>query len=351
MSFARLSLRGLLRDTTKVLLGTVLGILLTRTLMVPNSGCSVDPVLLHKRDILGYTPSSSNSEGSYAPPNNKVADVRHSVNTTSAETASRPTPSTQTTTSKTTKEKPPTATKIDVKAANRPKSLNDEVGSSMRHPLFIGVVTAQALLPTRAKAVNQTWGTKAAKLKFFSSQDKTNYNLPVVSLPGVDDTYPPQKKVFRMLKYMHDNYIDEYNWFMRADDDIYIRVHKLTEFLSQLDPSREFYIGQPGMGKPEDLGRIKLQSYERYCMGGPGVVFSRALLKKLAPHLEDCLKTEVVSWNEDLEVGRCISHRLGIQCTWNYEVGLLYESAYRFRQVCSIRHSKNTMLNQCMECH
>ena len=203
----------------------------------------------------------------------------------------------------------------------RPRTLSEELNFRMRKPLFIGVVTAQKLLPTRANAVNKTWGALAPKLTFFSSQGKDgDHGLPVVSLPGVDDTYPPQKKVYRMLKYMHDNYIHEYNWFMRADDDLYVRVEKLINFLSHLDPNEELYIGQPGFGKLEDLERIKLHSHEHYCMGGPGVIFSRALLVRLAPHLEDCLRNEVISWNEDLEVGRCISRRLGVQCTWNYEV-------------------------------
>lgn len=202
----------------------------------------------------------------------------------------------------------------------RPKTLQEELHSSIRKPLLVGVVTAQKLLQTRAVAVNRTWGSKAPNLFFFASEGAAYGNLPVVGLPGVDDTYPPQKKVYRMLKYMYDNHLNDYNWFMRADDDIYVRVERLIQFLSSLDPTNELYIGQPGLGKPEDLQRIKLQPHEHYCMGGPGVIFSRALLEKLGPHLENCLQHEVVSWNEDLEVGRCISRRLAIQCTWNYEV-------------------------------
>ena len=210
---------------------------------------------------------------------------------------------------------------VSVKSTERPKTIASELNVSSIQPLYIGVVTAQNLLSTRAAAVNHTWGQKAPKLEFFSSLDHADstLGLPIVSLDGVDDRYPPQKKVFRMLKYMYDHYINEYNWFMRADDDVYVCVEHLMHFLSKLDPSRILYIGQPGGGKPQDLARIKMKPHEHYCMGGPGVIFSRALLIKLAPHLEDCLEHEVVSWNEDLEVGRCISRRLGVQCTWNYE--------------------------------
>lgn len=203
----------------------------------------------------------------------------------------------------------------------RPKYVKDEL--NMRQPLYVGVVTAANFLQTRVLSINGTWGHQASKVEYFASEGQKKHKLPVISLPGVDDTYPPQKKVYRMMQYIHDHYIDQYNWFMRADDDVYIRLPKLLEFLSKLDPSEALYIGSPGFGKPEDLERIKLHPNERYCMGGPGVIMSRALLIKLVPYLDDCLDNVVVSWNEDLELGRCISRRLNVQCTWSYEVCIL----------------------------
>lgn len=200
----------------------------------------------------------------------------------------------------------------------RPKTIAEEL--ILRKTLFIGVVTAERLLSTRGKAIFETWGKSAPMITFFSGEGESRTTLPVVSLPGVDDTYPPQKKVFRMLKYMHDNYINEYNWFLRADDDVYIRVPQLIQFLNTLDSNKMVYMGQPGMGKPQDLERIKLRPDEHYCMGGTGVIYSNTLLKRLAPHLDECLSNVVVSYNEDLEVGRCISRRLNVQCTWSYEV-------------------------------
>lgn len=207
------------------------------------------------------------------------------------------------------------------KNTKRPKYVKDEF--HLRDPLFVGVVTAVDFLDSRAMAVNNTWAWNAPKVEYFAALEPgRTHSLPVISLPGVDDTYPPQKKVYRMLRYMHDTYIDKYNWFMRADDDAYVRIPRLIKFLSQFDPSAELYIGSPGFGRENDLERIKLFKHEHYCMGGPGVIFSRGLLIKLVPHLEDCLKNVVVSWNEDLEVGRCISRRLNIQCTWAHEVCL-----------------------------
>ena len=202
----------------------------------------------------------------------------------------------------------------------RPKTIAEELG--LKKTLFVGVVTAEKLLNTRGKAIYETWGKSAPMVTFFSGEGEPQTTLPVVSLPGVDDTYPPQKKVFRMLKYMYDNYIDEYKWFLRADDDVYVRVPQLIQFLNTLDSSKMIYMGQPGMGKPQDLERIKLRANEHYCMGGTGVIYSNTLLRRLAPHLDECLTDVVVSYNEDLEVGRCISRKLDVQCTWSYEVRL-----------------------------
>lgn len=204
------------------------------------------------------------------------------------------------------------------KRVKRPKYLKDEL--ALREPLYVGVVTAKSFLNTRAMDINGTWAHKLSKVEYFVAEGQGSHPLSVVGLKGVDDSYPPQKKVYRMLQYMHDNYIDKYNWFLRADDDAYMRVPELLNFLSALDPNVALYIGSPGLGKPEDLDRIKLLPHERYCMGGPGVIFSRAMLIQLVPFLDDCLDNVVVSYNEDLEVGRCISRKLDIQCTWAYEV-------------------------------
>lgn len=83
----------------------------------------------------------------------------------------------------------------------RPRTMLQEL--ALRRQLLIGVVTAENFLDTRATGVYRTWGAEASKIMFFSSPGRTSSaaDLPVVSLPGVDDTYPPQKKVVWALIY------------------------------------------------------------------------------------------------------------------------------------------------------
>ena len=86
-------------------------------------------------------------------------------------------------------------------------------------------------------------------------------------LPGVDDSYPPQKKSFMMLKYMHDHCLNKFEWFMRADDDVFIRGEKLELFLRSINSSKPHFIGQAGLGNKEEFGLLSLEYDETFCMG------------------------------------------------------------------------------------
>lgn len=339
------SLRSLLRDALMLLTGTMMGILVSRAIFdapptarlaiskrLSQVSIQLDPSDTGPRLETATPTSSANATAELLIPG-RSNDVSNSAVTRVVISPAASRDETEvvnmTRTKQTSRETQSNGTQVTVlrkkkgliSMQKRPKTLAEELSGNMRQPLFVGVVTSKKLLQTRGRAINSTWGGKLGKnIRFFSSEGTLTNALPVVSLPGTDDTYPPQKKVYRMLKYMYDHFINEYNWFMRADDDLYVRVGPLIQFLNTLDPSTDLYIGQPGIGKVDDWDRIQLYPNEHYCMGGPGVLLSRSLLAKLAPHLEECLSNVVVSWNEDLEVGRCIMRRLGVQCTWSYEV-------------------------------
>jgi chondroitin sulfate synthase len=187
--------------------------------------------------------------------------------------------------------------------------------------VIIGVMTAKKYLDTRAKAIYDTWAPHIpGKLFFFTSENSESvYPIPFVSLPGVDDSYPPQKKSFLMFKFMHDNYLDKFEWFMRVDDDVYLKPDRIEQFLRSINSSQRQFIGQPGTGNKEEFGLLSLEADENFCMGGPGIMMTKATLKLFTPHIKYCLKN-LYSTHEDVEVGRCVRRFAGIPCTWSYEV-------------------------------
>ena len=206
-----------------------------------------------------------------------------------------------------------------------------------RRLVLVGVVTAHRYLDTRARGIYRTWGKDVTlDVLFFTGTSRVSdgasaTELPVVSLAGVDDDqYPPQRKVFAMLRHMFEHHIDTYDFFMRADDDVYVKSDGLRDLLQSVNPAQDIYMGSPGFGRERDQDRIRLgrAGVDRYCMGGPGVIFSRSALRRLGPHLNECLSNVVVSYNEDVEVGRCVHRVLNVQCTWAWEVSQLVPSPF-----------------------
>lgn len=202
----------------------------------------------------------------------------------------------------------------------KPQHLTDELQS--RDLLFIGVMTSQKFLTTRAKGVYDTWGYNVpGQLAFFAGSGKEipRVDIPVVYLTVPDNVHPPQRKSMAMLKYIHDNFIHKFQWFVRADDDVYIRTGRLAAFLRNIAHSGPVLLGQAGQGKKDEQGKLGLRKDENFCIGGPSIIMSRALLEMVTPHLEHCLNHTVTS-HEDTEVGRCFSSFAGVMCPWAYEV-------------------------------
>ena len=187
--------------------------------------------------------------------------------------------------------------------------------------VFVGILTAQEFMKTRVVAVNESWvkGIPGKVIIFGKETAYTDDDIPLVRLPGTDDTYPPQKKSFMMLKYMYDHFLDHFEFFMRTDDDVYIRPDKLQLLLRSLNSSDPMLVGQPGKGVIEEIGHLSLLEDENFCMGGPGVIFSRATLTTIGPQIDKCLEN-IHSFHEDVEISRCVQKFAGLRCTWSTEV-------------------------------
>jgi len=206
-------------------------------------------------------------------------------------------------------------------------------------PLFVGVMTARKYLSTRACSAWRAWGREVVEqggeIRFFVGEGEIGEaapgdwcGVPLVVLKGVEDgAYPPQEKSFMMLAWMWDNFGSRAKWFLRADDDVFVKVEQLVEFLRPINDSEPQYIGQAGRGRGLEEGRLDLDWNQNFCMGGPGVVLSWTTLSLMREKIPSCLANLVTS-HEDVEVGRCVARSTGRACTWAYDMQtLFYHSA------------------------
>ncbi|KAK6166065.1 hypothetical protein SNE40_022845 [Patella caerulea] len=196
--------------------------------------------------------------------------------------------------------------------------------------LLVAVMTTRKYLETRAEAMYNTWGQQVpGKIVFFVGGTAVyNGTLPVVLLKDIkEDTYPPQKKSFTMLKYVSNHFLNEYEWFMRADDDVFVKTDRLEHFLRSVNSSKLLYMGQPGTGTKEEKGKLGLLNDTPYCLGGPGVFFTGQTLGILMNHFSACLNSTATR-HEDTELGRCVQKHAGIACTSSFEFTRLFYQNY-----------------------
>jgi len=126
--------------------------------------------------------------------------------------------------------------------------------------IYVGVLTTVGYLQTRGVELWDTWARSNGpyKIEFFVGDlggtplPSDVAHLPIVQLSHVtDNIYPAQKKSFLMINYMYRKYGGLFKWYMRADDDTYVKLDKLELFLRQLDENTPLLIGQAGLGNKE----------------------------------------------------------------------------------------------------
>ncbi|XP_057321015.1 glycoprotein-N-acetylgalactosamine 3-beta-galactosyltransferase 1-like [Microplitis mediator] len=151
---------------------------------------------------------------------------------------------------------------------------------------------------TKARHVKATWGKRCNILLFMSSAEDLTLPTVVLSVKeGRDNLWAKTKEAF---KYAYENYKDEADWFMKADDDTYVIVENLRYMLSSYDPSSPLYFGC----------RFKPFVKQGYMSGGAGYVLSKEGLKKFIndalPDNTKCRQDH--GGAEDVEMGKCLEN-------------------------------------------
>lgn len=220
-------------------------------------------------------------------------------------------------------------------SSDNPHKCSSITTSSAAQGVIVAILTSSERI-NRSSVAFDTWGMDMGQVVIFvGNETDLTYNgmtgLPFVRLADVRDHRQEKsgpRKMFKALTYLYQHFSDQYKWFVLVSGEVYIHGRQLQEFLGHLNSDKKLYLGHSASGRAKDSKRLKLLPHEQYCMGGPGVVLSQATMKALYPHLDTCLETvekhnlnsnEPQWYNEDVELGRCISRSIGIQCSTNID--------------------------------
>ena len=196
----------------------------------------------------------------------------------------------------------------------------EENNFELRRPLFYAVVVSKEQ-SAAATAVGKTWGSGLADTEMFTVR-----RLAGDSAKWPEMAWNDARLIYRLLSLLYDKYTDHrYNWFMIVGENSYVRPTTAVEVLTNLDPEDPLFLRRDGMAKLK-LNQKKLGPFgttDRGCVPSSGVVFSRGLLRHVAPVVNECLEDEgAASWSleREADMERCVARKLGARCLWNHDL-------------------------------
>lgn len=219
----------------------------------------------------------------------------------------------------------PMAAKKMVKNIVRPRYYSSELG--IREKLFIGVMTTQENIDTLATAFNRTTAHLVNKIKFFiNAADNVKSNFKLKNIVGFTDTRE-HLKPFHVLKYLADNYLDEFDFFLLASDSSYVNVNRLLDKLYHISISFDVYIGSSvrrddiGHDVNADADADRIMDHDRdYCDLSSGIILSSSVIRKIRSNLDWCVRNAATNFHS-VNIGRCVKYSSKIDaCQQSFQV-------------------------------
>ncbi|RCN30277.1 N-acetyllactosaminide 3-alpha-galactosyltransferase [Ancylostoma caninum] len=163
--------------------------------------------------------------------------------------------------------------------------------------LLCFVITTPRYHNTRVPAINETWLPRCDHGQFFTSEEMDSSIPHSTVLANLPDDYDYLfHKTLLSFYYAFSEISDKFDWYYKADDDTYVVMEHMYEYLATLDPNEPYYLGYT----------LKPYLTRGYNGGGAGYVLSRAALKLFLNRAYGDRKTCPFDPSEDLGMGRCL---------------------------------------------
>lgn len=186
----------------------------------------------------------------------------------------------------------PMIAKKPVKSIVRPRYFSTELNVRLDR-LFLGILTVQENIDTLATAFNKSAAHLVNKIKFFIHADNVKTNFKLKNIVGFTDTRENYRP-FHVLKYISDNYVEDYDFFYLIEDAAYLNAKQLMEQLNHISMSFDIYLGT----KIDDRD-------EGFCDLKAGIIFSSSVIKKIQRKLDGCVRGADGN-HHSVNIGRCV---------------------------------------------
>ena len=142
--------------------------------------------------------------------------------------------------------------------------------------------------------VKNTWGSHCDKLIFLSSEEDPD--LGAVDLNIEEGRQNLWGKVKEGFRYCYDHHFQEYDWFVKADDDTFMIIENLRDFLRSYETNEPVHFGH------------NFNMLGGYFSGGAGYVLSKEALRRLIDVgvRNSSLCAEGTGGDEDVNMGECM---------------------------------------------
>ncbi|XP_053614004.1 glycoprotein-N-acetylgalactosamine 3-beta-galactosyltransferase 1-like isoform X2 [Plodia interpunctella] len=183
---------------------------------------------------------------------------------------------------------------------NENRTVADDI--RIRVSLLCWIMTYPRNHMRQAIHIKRTWGKRCDILLFMSTGN--DQRLPTVKLQTHEGKFMLWGKTQAAMRYIYTNYLNQAEWFLKADDDTYVIVENLKYMLNDYNTNDPIYFGY----------KIRLGSTKNgYFSGGASYVLSREALTRLVSKGLDpkLCNTSPIGYAEDLDLTLCLD-KLGV---------------------------------------
>lgn len=128
-----------------------------------------------------------------------------------------------------------------VEPVNEMVAMDNSVESVKKIRVLCFLNTMPASHSSKAVHIRNTWHKHCDKLLFASTL--MDMNLGAMGFNVTNDHQHLWGKVKLMFQHIHDNFLDNYDWFFKGDDDTFLIAENMKLLLSAYSPEDPIYFG------------------------------------------------------------------------------------------------------------